>query len=100
MALNLESGRDVRVTISKHITRAAAKKTLERIFMQDKAVVAPLDARSANFLPIPGRRGGRIWTKHANKIHPELEVGASAKIRVTPQAIRDLNSVEKFISVA
>jgi ribosomal protein L23 len=99
MALELKPGKTVQVTVSKQITRAAARKTLERIFMQDKAVVAPLEARSANFKDQPKRRGGCIWTKRANKIHCELNRGASATIVATPQSIRDLNSVASFIEV-
>ena len=67
--------------------------------MQDKSVVAPLEARSANFKDLPKRRGGCIWTKRANKVHCELNRGASATITATPQAIRDLNSVANFVEV-
>jgi hypothetical protein len=99
MAIDLKPGQTVRVTISKKITRDAARKTLERLFMKDKAIKAPLDRRSRNFVDIPGRRGGRIWTKRPNKIHPALERGTAATIKVTPQAVKDLKSVEDFIQV-
>jgi hypothetical protein len=85
MAIDLKPGQTVRVTISKKITREAARKTLERLFMKDQA--------------IPGRRGGRIWTKRPNKIHPVLERGTAATVKVTPQAVKDLKSVEDFIQV-
>jgi hypothetical protein len=100
MAIELQPGKTVRVTINKNINRAAAKKTLERLFMKDKAVTGPLEKRSRNFREQPKRRGGTIWTKRPNKIHPELNKGASATIMTTPQAIRDLRSVESFIDVA
>src|SRR5271168_2407773 len=100
MALNLQSGKSVRVTISKAITRASARKTLERLFMRDKAVSGPIALRSRNFIELPKRRGGQIWTKRPNKVHPNLERGAAAKIVATPQAIRDLKSVERFVTVA
>jgi hypothetical protein len=100
MAIELQPGKTVRVTINKNINRAAAKKTLERLFMKDKAVTGPLEKRSRNFRAQPKRRGGTIWTKRPNKIHPELNKGASATIMTTPQAIRDLRSVESFIDVA
>ena len=100
MSLDLKAGKTFKVTISKHVARASAKKTLERLFMKDKAVTAPLDARSANFKDQPKRRGGCIWTKRTNKLHPELIPGKSATILVTPQAIKDLNSVATFVSVA
>ena len=99
MALNLETGKSVRVTISRTITRDAARKTLERLFMRDKAIRNPIDARSRNFKEIPKRRGGCIWTKRPNKVHPALDKGASATVQTTPQSIRDLNSVEAFIEI-
>lgn len=90
----------VRVTISKTINRAAARKTLERLFMSDKAVVAPIAARARNFKALPKRRGGRIWTKYPNKVHVELDKGSAATVRATPQHLRDLESVKDFVSVA
>ena len=99
MALDLKSGATVRVTINKTIKRDAARKTLERLFMKDKAVRGPLDARSKNFKEQPKRRGGQIWTKRPNKVHPELNPGAAASVKVTPQAIKDLNSVADFVTI-
>jgi hypothetical protein len=99
MALKLQSGKSVRVTISKAITRASARKTLERLFMRDKAVSGPIALRSRNFIELPKRRGGQIWTKRPNKVHPSLIKGASATVKTTPQSIRDLASVETFIEV-
>lgn len=99
MALELKPNQTVRVTISKNINRDSARKTLERLFLQDKTVREPIDVRSANFIPLPKRRGGCIWTKRPNKVHPTLERGASATIQTTPQSIRDLKSVETFIEV-
>ena len=99
MPLNLKPGKTIRVTISKHINRDAARKTLERLFMKDKAVAQPIAVRSRNFKELPKRRGGQIWTKRPNKVHPALERGAAANVRTTPQAIKDLNSVADFIEV-
>ena len=99
MALDLKPGTTVRVTVSKTISRAAAKKTLERLFMKDKAVSGPIAARSRNFKELPKRRGGVIWTKRPNKVHPPLNPGASATVLATPQAIKDLNSVANFVDV-
>lgn len=99
MPLELKPGKSVRVTINKTINRDAARKTLERLFMKDKAVRAPIARRSRNFIELPKRRGGQIWTKRPNKVHPELIKGASATIMTTPQAIRDLQSVATFVEV-
>ena len=100
MALDLKPGQTVRVTISKHINRDSARKTLQRLFLQDKSVANPIAIRSGNFVEIPKRRGGCIWTKRPNKIHPDLQKGQAATIRITPQSIRDLNSVVSFIQIA
>ena len=100
MALDVKTHSTVKVTISKSINRAAARKTIERLFMKDKSVAAPLEARSANFIPLPKRRGGQIWTKRPNKIHLPLNLGDSATIVATPQAVKDLGSVADFIEAA
>ena len=100
MAIDLKPGQTVRVTVSKSITRDAARKTIERLFLKDKAVSGPIEVRSANFKELPKRRGGTIWTKRVNKVHPELNKGASATITTTAQSIKDLKSVESFVEIA
>ena len=99
MASDLKPGGTVRVTINKTVNRSAARKTLERLFMMDKAVSAPIAKRSRNFKELPKRRGGVIWTKRPNKVHPALDKGATATVKATPQHIRDLNSVSDFVEV-
>ena len=94
-----KTGGSVRVTINKTVNRAAARKTLERLFMMDRAVSKPIEQRSRNFKELPKRRGGQIWTKRPNKVHPALDKGASATIRATPQHLRDLKSVADFVDV-
>ena len=100
MAIDAKPGQTLRVKISKNINRDSARKTLERLFLQDKAIAGPIERRSRNFKEQPKRRGGRIWTKRPNKVHPALNTGASATIPATPQAIRDLKSVESFVEVS
>jgi hypothetical protein len=100
MALELKTGKTIRVTISKSINRASARKTIERLFMKDKSIVKPILVRSRNFKELPKRRGGQIWTKRPNKVHCSLDKGAAATIKTTPQAIRDLQSVETFVTVS
>jgi hypothetical protein len=99
MPIDFTPGQTIRVTITRNINRAAAKSTLERLFMQDKAVAKPIAIRSANFKELPKRRGGQIWTKRPNKVHPNLSRGAAATIKATPQSLKDLRSVEPFIEV-
>ena len=100
MSIAVKSGQTVKVTIRKTINRHAAKKTLERIFFMDKSIKRPIDIRSANFKELPKRRGGCIWTKRPNKVHPDLSRGQAATIKTTPQTLRDLASVEDFVEVA
>ena len=94
-----QPGQTVRVTITKLINRAAARKTIERLFLKDRTHSDPLQRRSVNFIPLPKRRGGQIWTKRPNKVHPPLAAGDSATIKATPQHMRDLNSVKEFVEV-
>ena len=99
MPMTLKPGQQVRVTISKTITRAAARRTIERIFCKDKSLTKALELRSRNFKELPKRRGGQIWTKRPNKIHVSLNKGDAATVTATPQAIRDLASVQEFVEV-
>ena len=46
MNIEIKPGQSVRVTISKSINREGARKTIERLFMKDKAVSLPISARS------------------------------------------------------
>ncbi len=100
MAVATKPGKTLKVTITKTINREGARKTLERLFMQDKAVYRPIEIRSANFKELPKRRGGQIWTKRPNKVHPILIKGLAASIKSTPQTMRDLASVATFVTVA
>jgi hypothetical protein len=100
MAIDVKPGGKIRVTINKTITRQSARMTLERLFMMDKAVAKPIAVRSRNFKELPKRRGGVIWTKRPNKVHPNLAKGDAATIKATPQHIRDLASVADFVQVA
>ena len=100
MALDIQPGGNVRITIQKTVSRDAARKTLERLFMKDKSVAEPIELRSANFKELPKRRGGCIWTKRPNKVHLDLVKGTSAVVKATPQHIQDLKSVSDFVEVA
>lgn len=99
MAIEFKPGQSLRVTITKSLTRASARKTVERLFCKDKALVAPLHSRSRNFIPLPKRRGGQIWTKLPNKIHLDLVKGVAANITATAQVMKDLASLEGFVDV-
>ena len=99
MAVVAKPGSSFQVTIVKKITRAQAATTIERLFMTDKAISGPIAARSRNFKPIPKRRGGRIWTKWPNKVHPNLAKGRVATIPASTQFAKDLASVSDFVEI-
>ncbi len=99
MTIEFKPGQQLRVTISKTITRESALKTVARLFLKDKAISGPIDERSSNFEEKPKRRGGCIWTKRPNKVHPKLDKGVSATFLATAQTMKDLKSVEAFVSV-
>jgi hypothetical protein len=99
MAITAKPGSNFEVKITKQITRAQAATTLERLFMADRKIARPIEARAKNHLAKPKRRGGRIWTKWPNKVHPKLEKGVSATIPATAQFAKDLASVADFVEV-
>ena len=100
MNSEIKTGTVVKVTIKRGINRHGAMLTLERLFMTDKAISGPLAARAKNFIPLPRRRGGRVWTKYPNKLHPKLDKGVSATLKTTPAMLRDLASIATFVDVA
>src|SRR5688500_1806700 len=99
MALDLKPRATVREPLHTPIKRDAARKTLARLVIRDKAVRGPLAARRQRSKELPKRRRGRVWTTRATKDPPTLNPGAAANVKITPQAIKDLNSVADFIEV-
>ena len=100
MSLEIKSGQTVKLTLTATPTRAAARKTLERLFLTDKSISKPRAARARNFKDKPKRRGGALWTQHPNKPDLNLAKGSSATVTLTPQFIKDVNSVADFVQVA
>lgn len=98
--MDFKAGQIVKVTVSKAVSRAGALKTLERLFMKDLTFAAPILARTGNFVALPRRRGGRIWTKYPNKIHPTFVKGSVATLKITAQVAKDLKSIKDFVKVA
>ena len=47
MAIQAKPGQTLRVTITKTINRASARKTVQRLFLQDKSHSDPIEIRSA-----------------------------------------------------
>lgn len=97
--MDFKAGQTIKVTIKKAVKSEGARKTLERLFMNDAQVAAPIEARSAGFRERPKRRGGRIWTKHPTKIHPAMVQGTQATLTVNAQVLRDLGSVSSLVEI-
>ncbi len=100
MAIDVKPGQMLQVTVKSYPRTAAAKKTLVRLFENDRTVERERKRLAKTRPPEPSRRGGRIWMNRP----PRLEVvettpGASYKIFGSVDVLRDLNSVEKFVDV-
>ena len=46
--IQLKPGQTVRVTVSKHVNRESARKTLERLFLKDKSISKPIQSGNIN----------------------------------------------------
>lgn len=102
MAAQLRPGSTITLTLKKAPTNAAATKTLSRLFAKDpihqkarrrrkKLLAEKVDVR---------RRGGRPWEVRA-KAPPLVRpvMGEACTILATPDVIRDLGKLERFVSV-
>lgn len=103
MIENIETGKQIKVTIVKQPTNAAAVKTLQRVLSKDEQAKAEQKrlerARRRNLRH--HQRGGRQWAVRVVKQQPvQATVGASGTIKATYDTIRDLESVERFVQVA
>jgi hypothetical protein len=94
-------GKDVKVTVKKNPSTEAAKKTLVRIWLKD--ATHKRRARTMQQVrkkeTVWHKRGGRQWPIRPEVILPNPKPGNECKIRVTPDVLNDLNSVEKFVEI-
>jgi len=102
MATQLRPGSTITLTLKKAPTNAAACKTLSRLFAKDPIHRKARRTRKkllTNQLEVR-RRGGRPWevrSKAPRLVQPTQ--GDACTILATPDVIRDLGSVERFITV-
>jgi len=102
MAMDIQPGSKIKVTLTREPTSEAAAKTLARVFRASpegrRARVARKRLRTNQS---EGRqRGGRIWMVRPKA--PRLcqpEKGSTCDIVATTSIIRDLESVERFVKV-
>lgn len=99
---NIQPGQTIKVTITSEPTNAAARKTLQRVLNKDDQ----LRARNRMQKKIrrrgmrPTTRSGRIWNVRVPKQHQvKGRAGESGTVRATVDVLRDLGSVERFISI-
>ena len=91
-------------TIDKVPNRTASKKTLQRLMRMQPEIqkgLSRLAKRRRQIDNKPGIRAGVIWVNRAKTTKlTQVKPGESFTLKVTPQIMPDLNSVEKYVSVA
>jgi len=104
MALDsVQPGDTITVKVTQPVTNRAASKTITRLLAKDAEVKTELKRRAAvrakGYNPQP--RGGRLYGGHVRIGHAPVkgEKGESGKIRATPDVLRDLRSVKRFVEV-
>ena len=88
----------------KHLPHADAKrKTLVRLMQSQPEIrkgLRALQRQRRQRDNVTYQRAGKMWThrKRATKL-AWLEVGASFTLKVTPQIIPDIKSIERFVEM-
>jgi len=95
-------GSKVKLTVTRTPNRQAAAKTLVRLLSKDAdhkhedRLMSKLRAKHYS----PQRRGGRLYGGHMQKLRRlKGEQGESGTIVASPDVLRDLASVQRFIEV-
>ncbi len=100
--MDITPGSKIQVTIVRHPTNEAARKTLVRVLSKDRD--AKLELRRLQKLRkwnhVPKARGGRLWGGfHVKVDRLKGERGEKGTFFASVDIIRDLRSVERFIDV-
>lgn len=97
-------GSTVTVKVVKTPTAAAARKTLVRVLSKDAGHAGEVErlrkARAKN--QWENQRGGRVrlWQGRQVKLHKLAgQEGETGTLKASPDVLRDLGSVEKFIAI-
>ncbi len=103
MQPEIAPGSMVKVEVTRRPSRAAAAKTLSRLFAKDAAARKRdrLRTRIRQAETEGRRRGGRIW--FVRPAAPRLVQpgrGDACRIRATVDVLRDLGSVARFVKVS
>lgn len=90
----------VEVKIARSPRRAAAVKTLDRLFRKDPGFDAEFKRLKACRVVRWDRRGGRLWADRPAQLRPyRIERGASCKIVATVDVLKDLASLGADVEV-
>ncbi len=100
MAIDVAPGTLVQVKLAKQPKRAAAIKTLDRLFRKDGKIKKELERLKETRPTRFHTRGGRPWGDRPPQLRPfKLQTGASCKIVASVDVIRDLASVGEYVEV-
>jgi hypothetical protein len=101
-ASTTDSRKTVTYTVTKVPHSAAARKTIERLMRMQPQVQKELERRADRRRQkdnVTRRRAGGMWTSRVRTIKlAHIEQGATFTLRVTPQLLPDLKSVESYLS--
>lgn len=98
----IDPGSTIHVKIVKQPTNAAAAKTLVRLLSKDAAMKKEVKrlSQTRKTGARASRRGGRNWQIRMVKQHRlKGNIGESGTIAATPDVLRDLENVSRFIQV-
>lgn len=91
----------VTFTVTAMPKNSSAVKTLRRLMRMQPEIqkgLSMLARRRAQTDNIPTNRAGRIWVNRAKTTKlTRVAVGESFTLRLTPQMIPDIRSVEKYL---
>jgi hypothetical protein len=89
-------------TVTEIPVRTAARKTIERLMRMQPQIQKGLDRlarRRRQKDNVRRSRAGRMFTSRVRTVKlAHLEAGASFTLRVTPQIVADLKSVEAYLA--
>ncbi len=100
--MDIQTGSQITIEITRTPTGAAAVKTLHRICSKDPAIVKALRHRKAHRPSWQEWiRGGKYW-HHQMKSRPltRIEPGRKYSVKATYDVIRDLGSVQAWTKIS
>ena len=100
----ITAGNDVTFTIAKPPRREAERKTIQRLMRKQGHIQKGLKALQKRRRQIDNRpyiRAGCIWVDRAKATRlTRVEPGETFTIRITPQIIPDIQSVQQYLEAA